>query len=105
MVKKTAKFNEDLNISIKEWYTNEFKSDKVGQTLSPKCTFLDLNNLLSSGKGEKIYKLLGGDADSLVRERCFTKLSELTGESYKTIYYKWLRFIEIEDNKKMELGI
>ena len=86
-----------LNISIKNWYVENYPSDDVGTTLSSTATFLDLNNLLNSNKGSQVYQLLGGDSDSLVRERCFSKLAELTGESYNSIYNKWLSSPDKED--------
>lgn len=85
-----------LDIRIKSWYIKEYPSDDVGNTLSPTATFLELNNLLNSGKGSDVYELLGGDSDSIVRERCFQKLSELTEQTYDTIYNKWLNKAEHE---------
>lgn len=85
-----------LDITIKAWYIKEYPSDDVGESLSPTATFLELNNLLNSGKGSDVYELLGGYSDSTVRERCFKKLSELTEQSYDTIYNKWLNKEEQE---------
>ena len=85
-----------LDITIKSWYIEEYPSDDAGKTLSPAATFLELNNILNSGKGSDVYELLGGYADSTVRERCFEKLSELTEQSYNTIYNKWLNNKEHE---------
>lgn len=79
-----------LDISIKSWYLKEYPSDDVGETLSDTATFLELNNLLNSGKGKDVYELLGGDSDTIVRERCFEKLCELTDQTYDTVYNKWL---------------
>jgi len=78
-----------LNMSIKEWYTKTYPSDTLGETLNETTTFSDLANLLDSGEGD-VYKLLGGDADSVIRERSFEKLSELKDIDYNEIYYKWL---------------
>ncbi len=86
-----------LDISIKNWYIDNYPSDDVGTTLSSTATFLDLNNLLNSKKGSHVYQLLGGDADSLVRERCFSKLAELIGENYNYIYNKWIDSPNKED--------
>lgn len=96
--KKIESKIKKLDISIKDWYIKAYPSDEVAQTLSPEATFLDLNNLLNSNKGELVYELLGGDSDSVIRERCFEKLSELTDQSYKDIYNKWLS----QDNKERE---
>ena len=86
-----------LDVSIKKWYVENYPSDDLGTTLSASTTFLDLNNLLNSGKGSDVYELLGGDADSIIRERCFTKLAELTGQNYNSIYNKWLNSPDKED--------
>lgn len=88
---------QKLDISIKKWYIENYPHDDVGTTLSSTVTFLDLNNLLNSGKGHDVYELLGGDADSVVRERCFEKLSELTKQNYNVIYNKWLNREDKED--------
>lgn len=81
---------EKLDVSIKSWYISKYPSDEVGNTLSSTATFLDLNNLLNSGKGD-VYSLLGGDADTNVRERCFEKLCELTNQTYDEVYNKWIK--------------
>ena len=90
---------EKLLIPIKEWYMNEYPKDDAGKFLSDKVTFSDLNDLLSSSQNESVYDLLGGYRDSLVRERCFEKLSKITGESYREIYNKWT------DKEEMEMEI
>lgn len=87
---------QKLSISIKEWYIKSYPNDNLGTTLSSTATFLDLNNLLNSRKGD-VYKLLGGESDSIIRERCFMKLSELTEQEYDTIYTKWLNTEDKED--------
>ena len=78
-----------LKVPIKAWYISEYPDDSVGMTLSPSVTFYDLNNLLNSGKGD-VYSLLGGNADTIVRERCFKRLCDLTNQSYDEVYYKWV---------------
>jgi len=91
-----------LDISIKSWYLKEYPSDDVGETLSDTATFLELNNLLNSGKGKDVYELLGGDSDTIVRERCFEKLCQLTDQTYDTVYNKWLH---TEESKTEEYDI
>ena len=91
-----------LDISIKSWYLKEYPSDDVGETLSDTATFLELNNLLNSGKGKDVYELLGGDSDTIVRERCFEKLCQLTDQTYDTVYNKWLH---AEESKTEEYDI
>lgn len=88
---------QKLDISIKKWYIENYPNDDLGTTLSSTVTFLDLNNLLNSGKGDDVYKLLGGYADSVIRERCFEKLAELTKQNYNAIYNKWLNLEDKED--------
>lgn len=94
---KLENSTEKLNVSIKNWYIKNYPSDELGTTLSPNITFLDLNNLLNSGKGKDIYEFLGCYSDSIIRERCFQKLAELTNKDYSEIYYKWLNKEDIEE--------
>lgn len=89
---------QELNSTIKSWYISEYYSDELGSTLNPNSTFNDLNNLLLSGKGDEVYDLLGGDSDSVIRERCFEKLADILDVNYNEIYNKWL------DSDDMELG-
>lgn len=77
------------DINIKSWYKENYPNDNVGDTLSQTVTFLELNNLLNSGYGD-VYTLLGGDADTIIRERCFEKLCELVDCNYDDIYNKWI---------------
>jgi len=90
----------DLDMNIKDWYIKTYPSDLLGETLNDTTTFKDLNNLLDSGKDD-IYKLLGGDADSVIRERIFEKLSEIEEVEYDEIYYRWLRMEN--DNAEMQI--
>lgn len=96
MVKENNKKVQDiiskLDVSIKAWYIKEYPSDSLGNTLSSTATFLELNNLLNSHKGNLVYDLLGGDSDTVIRERCFQKLAELTEQNYETIYDKWMDY-------------
>lgn len=83
----------DLSHKVRDWYTTTYPTDEVGKTLDPGTTFSEiLDNLAYPGNwgGVDVYDLLGGDADSVIRERVFQKLSEITGFSYENIYYSWL---------------
>ena len=92
-----------LLLNIKEWYEKEYPDDEIGATLNNNVNFLDLHNLLYSNNGEKVYGLLGEYSDSVVRERCFKKLSELENIPYSEIYDKWLGIDEkAETNKESE---
>lgn len=78
----------DMNTNIKEWYMEEYPNDKVGLTLNDDITFEGLFEVLDS-YGD-VYEYLGGDADSVVRERCFAKLAEIMQVDYSYIYEQWL---------------
>ena len=90
--KKVESMISKLNISIKDWYIKEYPSDEMGDTLSPTSTFLDLNNLINSHKGNQVYGLLGKYSDTVIRERCFQKLAELTDQNYEAIFDKWMDY-------------
>lgn len=87
--------NVSMNINIKEWYMEQYPDDELGEILTEPTTFLDLNNLLNAGYGD-VYSLLG-IGDSVVRERCFEKLSEITNQDYGIIYDKWLNLKDTKD--------
>lgn len=87
-----------LDESIKLWYLKNYPSDELGNDLSDTITFQDLKNCLE--KGKNVYKLLGGDSDSVIRERCFTRLAELINIDYEVLCQKWLNI----DNNDCEIG-
>ena len=68
---------------------SQYPTDKVGKTLNEDVTFQDLFDCLDSY--EDVYELLGGDADSIIRERVFEKLAEIIDAPYDYIYDQWLR--------------
>ena len=77
------------NIKIKDWYLITYPTDTLGEELNPGVTFGDLFDTLD--RYGDVYKLLGGDADSVIRSRCFAKLAELMDCSYDYIYDQWLK--------------
>ena len=76
------------NTKIKEWYMSEFPTDSLGQELNDNVTFYDMFKCMDNYKD--IYELVGS-GDSVVRERCFTKLAEIMGVDYDYIYEQWMR--------------
>lgn len=77
-----------METKIKEWYMKEYETDEIGETLNEESTFEDLYEALDNH--EDVYDILGGDADSIVRERCFSKLAEIMEVDYNYIYEQWL---------------
>ena len=78
-----------METKIKEWYMQEYPTDEVGETLNEETTFKDLYEALDNY--EDIYNILGGEADSIVRERCFEKLAEIMQVGYDYIYEQWIK--------------
>ena len=76
----------DLNISIYDWYKEDYPDDELGEEVSD-ITFKSLYNSMLRGKD--VYNLLGV-GDSIVRERCFDKLAKILNADYDDIYYLWL---------------
>jgi len=56
-------------IKIKAWYAQAYPADDIGLTLDPTVTFADLYHALQAGTC--VYATLGGNADTIVRERIF----------------------------------
>lgn len=80
-------YNEALNTFIKDWYIKTYPTDELGKELNSKVTFYDLFEALDNY--QDIYNLLEVE-DSIIRERAFQKLSEITECSYEEIYNQWV---------------
>ena len=72
---------------IRDWYTDKHHFDDLGQEIDYRASFADL--LIALVKGEDVYKVIGV-GDSIIRERCFEKLSEMLGVGYEFVYNMWL---------------
>lgn len=80
---------DDLeNTVIRDWYIETYPTDTLGELIHPDETLADA--YLAIVEGENFYLFLGVD-DSVIRERIFDKLSDITGASYAEIYDMWLK--------------
>jgi len=77
-----------LGVKIKDFYTETYPTDDLGEQLNDDVTFKDLWNGLHGNKN--VYDIMGV-GDSVIRERLFEELSEITGVDYKYIYDLWLK--------------
>ena len=82
-----SKLRVSTTTPIRTWYITTYPTDEVGPTLNPTTTFADLWQALK--QGSCVYAALGGEADSIVRERVFEKLAALLGTDYDRIYTLW----------------
>lgn len=81
------RFNfEEFKIGVRDWYMKTFPDDDLGNDINPKINFYELYQKLLQGIG--VYKYLADD--SIIRERCFVKLSELLRLDYDHVYNLWL---------------
>lgn len=73
---------------IRDWYMEAYPTDDMGQDIDPDITF----EMVYAGMklGSDFYSLIGDAADSIIRERCFKKLAEVTNQDYDVIYRLWL---------------
>lgn len=85
---KYIALQDKLDANIKEWYTSTYPTDECGRFLSANATFIGLFAELL--KGHDVYDFLG-EADSIIRERAFGKLSEILECDYDEIYHMWIR--------------
>jgi hypothetical protein len=74
-------------MKIKEFYLNSYPTDELGAELSENANFTGLLNELFTGND--IYGYIGV-GDSIIRERLFSKLSEILNCSYDYVYNLWL---------------
>ena len=72
---------------IKEFYLNNYPTDELGVELNENANFTGLLNELFTGND--IYGYIGV-GDSIIRERLFSKLSEILNCSYDYVYNLWL---------------
>ena len=74
-----------MKTKIKEWYMEEYSTDELGAEINNEIAFEDLFVALD----KDVYEVLGV-GDSIIRERCFEKLSEIMNVDYDYIFNKWL---------------
>lgn len=82
-----SKLRVSTTTPIRTWYITAYPTDEVGHKLNPTTTFADLWQALKQGRC--VYAALGGEADSIVRERVCEKLAALLGTDYDRIYTLW----------------
>lgn len=76
-----------MKTSVKKWYLNEYSEDDLGEEINGDINFLDMFTALNSKIN--IYNFINVH-DTLIRERIFEKMSELSGIPCEEIYNKWL---------------
>jgi|TARA_B110000908_G_C10043010_1_gene352728 hypothetical protein len=74
-------------MKIKQFYLSNYPTDELGVELNDKANFTGLLNELFTGND--IYGYIGV-GDSIIRERLFSKLSEILNCSYDYVYNLWL---------------
>lgn len=74
------------DMKIRDYYVNEFPTDELGLEIDPNANF---ESLWLAIRGDMVYEYIGV-SDSVIRERVFEKLSQLTGHDYDYIYQQWL---------------
>ena len=77
--------DKEFSASIKKWYVNAYPTDDLG----PELVGNFAGALETMAKGGSIYEYIGV-VDSLLRERLFTRLSEMLGLDYDHVYELWL---------------
>ena len=81
-----------METKVRDWYVETYPHDDLGQEITEDLTFQGLFDALDSY--QDVYKVLGV-GDSLIRENCFLKLSEIIGTDYGYIYDQWLKGAEM----------
>ena len=77
--------NKNYSASIKKWYVKAYPTDNLG----PELVGNFAGALKTMANDGDIYDYMGV-GDSIVRERLFTRLSEMLGLDYDHIYNLWL---------------
>ena len=79
-------------MNIREYYLQSFPTDELGNQINPQATFEGLSQTLNNY--EDVYEYIGV-SDSLIRERVFWNLSEITTTEYSVIYDLWLQSADV----------
>ena len=77
-------------MTIKDFYLNEYPTDKLGTELNQKATFAGLVAVLFGNMD--VYDYIGV-GDSVVRERLFAELANQLETSYDYVYNLWLAVV------------
>ena len=77
--------DKNFSASIRKWYVKAYPTDDLG----PELVGNFAGALETMAKGGDIYDYMGV-GDSLVRERLFTRLSEMLALDYDHVYELWL---------------
>lgn len=89
-----------LSQSVKEWYQATYPTDELGKVIPENTTFKTLQDTLN--KHGDVYAILA--QDSVVRERAFARLAELTNSTYDSIYRAWSGE-SLEDKREREMAV
>jgi len=74
-------------MNVKQFYQQQYPTDEIGKEINPEIHFDDV--LIALNNGGDVYKLLNV-YDSIVRERIFEQLAEITLIDYCIIYDRWI---------------
>lgn len=74
--------------NLKRWYKKTYTTDELGDELRPDITLKTVWDLMQHGVD--VYLILGGDADSVIRERVFEEIAAENGLQYDDVYNVWL---------------
>lgn len=73
--------------NIREYYMENYPTDELGVEINENATLEGLYAVLTIG-GD-VYEYIGV-GDSMIRERLFWAVSQLTSTPYNDLYAKWL---------------
>jgi hypothetical protein len=81
---REREFNPLNDMKIKEFYLENYPTDELGIEVSPTATFGGLYQVLQDYTD--VYEYIG-IGDSIIRERLFEKLAEITGHDYEDLLF------------------
>jgi hypothetical protein len=74
-------------MNVAQYYKQQYPTDELGKEINKEIHFDDI--LIAINKGKDIYELINV-GDSIVRERIFEKLAEISLIEYDVLYRRWL---------------
>ena len=84
-----TKYDAGFTRSVRDWYVAAFPTDDLGPEIPANLTFANVDMAIDAGWD--VYALLGGAADSVIRERVFGEIDVMFGGMKESCYDRWMK--------------
>ena len=79
---------------LRKWYVKTYPDDDLGKDLRTGITLKTIWELMN--QNYDFYEIVGGDADSVIRERVFEEIAKENSIEYSDVYDIWMRPVRMK---------